>query len=150
MKSKKVYILIGLLCGLFILMKVFGTQRSLDVKLYYTGDQARALLSGFGEQETKAYFLNEIFDLFFIFCYSSLFYIGLRRCFPTHRWIWTMAFVPGLFDYVETLMILYALEAKGPHLFFDWLGIATFLKWTTGAAVVGLIGAQYIRVKNPT
>jgi hypothetical protein len=133
--DKRIRILLVLIVVLDVAMMTLGPRATLDMKLYYTGEQARSLLSSFDAHEGNTYFINELFDLVFISAYSSLFFFGLRKAFPKSRIAGPIALVPGFFDVIETSFILYALRTQGPHPFFDWLGVATFLKWTTGSLV---------------
>lgn len=119
-----------------IAMMIFGPRDSLDVKFYYTGDQARALLESFDNLELKKYFINEIFDLGLVLSYTGALYIGMRRAYPKKRGAMILAMLPGLCDLVETSFILYALWQPGLHIFFNWLGIVTLLKWLLGGLVI--------------
>jgi len=116
-------------------MTLLGPPETLDMKLYYSGDQARALLQSFSPTQLHAYFINELFDLLLMSSYTVLYFIGLTWAFPSRRIFKTLAFVPAAFDFIETSFILYATKFPGPHAFFDWLGYATFLKWTTGTVL---------------
>ncbi|MBY0372044.1 hypothetical protein K2X33_15270 [bacterium] len=124
--DRRTLFLILCIGALDILMLTFGPHPTLDTKLYYTGDEARALLGGFDASQTHAYFLNELFDLLLIASYSALFY-RLKVFVP---------FLPGAFDLVETSYILYALKTPGAHGFLDYLGVVTFLKWVSGGVLV--------------
>lgn len=108
-------------------MQSVGPSDSLDAKFFYTGEQARNLFANFSLEDKEAYFLNEIFDLFLIFSYSFLFLTLKRHLF---------ALVPGFFDLVETLTVLYALKYGEPFNVFSFLGVMTALKWSTGALFI--------------
>lgn len=125
-----------------IVLMTIGPRDALDIRLYYTGEQARALLASFDEAQIHRYFVNECIDLAFIMTYSALLFVCMQKYWRRYR---VLAFLPGFFDLIETVSILIALSTPGQHDFFDWLGVATFLKWTTGAALVVAILLQPLR-----
>jgi hypothetical protein len=117
----------------------FGPKETLDMKYFYTGDQARALLRSFSESQSQLYFVNELFDLVFIGTYTTALVIAMKRLFPGHKLTAWLSVAPGAFDLVETGTIIYALKTPGSQQYFDWLGFATCLKWTTGAIAVAAL-----------
>ena len=74
--------------------------------------------------------------VFYIISYSLLFFLGLKKIFPNQKVVVVLALLPGLFDLIETSFIIYSLKTDGTHQFFNWLGVATFLKWATGGFVL--------------
>jgi hypothetical protein len=134
--DKKLIMFLALIIFLDIAMVRLGPHKSLDVKLYYSGDQARGLLQSFDGIELQKYFINEIFDLILIFAYSCAFFVGIQRAFPNYKNLALLGLIPGAFDLFETIAIIYALRTSGPNNFFDWLGVVTFLKWITGVVAL--------------
>jgi hypothetical protein len=136
---------------LILIMENFGPSQSLDIKFYYSGAEARALIQNLHAFELKYYFRNELIDLIFIFTYTSALWIGLRRIFPNNKATATLALLPGFFDLIETIAIIYAVKRPGgPHDFFDWLGVVTSLKWifvaiAIGAVIMGLVRRKLIK-----
>ncbi len=120
---------------IYAIMSRIGPPPTLDGQLFYTGEDARLLLSTFTELENASYFKNEIVDLFLILAYSSLFCFSLLKKFPQKKWVLFFGLVPGLLDLVETSLILYALKFGESFDFFNWLGIVTFFKWCSGLIV---------------
>jgi hypothetical protein len=139
--------LFGLIFLLFLLMSVFGPSVSLDTKLYYSGNEARALLENLGEAGRRSYFLNEWIDLAFIATYTCAFVLGLRRVWPGRRWSTILAIAPGVFDYIETISVLLILRLAIPLSWLDWLGTITLIKWLIGtvAVIFWIMGALRIR-----
>jgi hypothetical protein len=123
----------------------FGPKETLDMKYFYTGDQARALLKSFSESQSQLYFVNELFDLVFISTYTMALVIAMKRLFPGYKLTAWLSFAPGAFDLIETGTVIYALKTPGSQQYFDWLGFATCLKWTTGAIAVAALlwGARF-------
>lgn len=134
-------------CALAIAMLLLGSNTSLDAKLYYTGDQARALLAGLDSAGVERYFINELLDLLLILSYSTLLFVGFKKVFPGRRIVCCLAFVPGFFDLIETLSLLYILGFGGATSHLDWLGTVTFLKWATGAVALVVL-AFSLRVRK--
>jgi hypothetical protein len=149
------FLLLGLQVLLILSMRLFDVTESLDVKMYYTGDQARAFLQNMNAENRNAYFVNELIDLLFICAYTASLWIGLRWVYPKDKIMWPLAFAPAAFDLLETLHIIYALKIEGPHLFFDWLGVVTFLKWLLAfgacvALVRGLLRNRKRALSHPS
>jgi hypothetical protein len=130
--DKKLLSFIFLILLLDLAMMTFGPRDSLDKKLYYTGAQARVFFAGLDGEQLRKYFVNELFDFMLIFSYTGALLIGLRRVYSNHLVATALALAPGLCDLIETSGIMYSLVQSGPHEFFEWLGVFTFLKWTLG------------------
>jgi len=117
----------------------FGPSESLDVKLYYTGDEARALFQRLSESDLNAYFIIELFDLCYLTSYTGLFLLGLRQMYPRQAGAIALPLIVGASDLIETLAVIGVLKFSVSQTIFDWLGVFTFLKWTLGAIVVLLL-----------
>lgn len=141
--------LVALIVAIDISMLIFGPPKTLDAKLYYSGEQARALFASMSEADVHAYQWNEIFDLVLIAAYSAGSVIILRRLFPRKRFAVPLALLAGSFDLVETSTILMALQDPGAQSSFDWLGICTLLKWICGGSIWLAIACGYFRPGNP-
>lgn len=147
--NKKRALLSALMLCLISGMVFWGPHNTLDVKLYYSGDEARALFAGLDAAESRHYFINELFDLLFIITYTAFLLSSVRHVFARRRIFWSLlAFLPGAFDWVETTSVLYILKAGEPFSLLDYLGIATCLKWTLGALVSVLLLGEIWRRKN--
>lgn len=148
--DKKLLLILGILILLNILMFVLGPPDSLDVKLYYTGKQARTLLESFDASELSAYFANEIFDLIFLSGYTWALAIVLQRVFHFKSWTLFLPLTVGIFDLIETFVILAVLNSLAPAKLLDWLGIFTFLKWSVGSVAVICVVGGLIQLKLDT
>lgn len=135
---KKPVLFIILLLVLYALMVLFGPPDSLDRKLYYSGEEARALLESFSAADLKAYFINEWIDLGFLTTYTLAFVFAFRSVFPGKPWLLVFPLLGGCCDLIETSIVLAVLKQMVPHSVFNGLGGVTFVKWSAGA-VAGLI-----------
>lgn len=122
--------LLGGVFIIYILMASFGPHDSLDARLYYSGNEARSLFESFGASELKAYFINEIFDLVLIVCYTAALYLGLRRLYSTSVRMTLIPLIAGGADFIETSAIISVLKFSLSPGVFDWLGVFTFIKWS--------------------
>lgn len=131
--DRKLTLLLGLIVLLDLIILWLGPPHSLDVKLYYSGDEARALFAALTEADLKAYLTQELFDLGLIASYTTALFIGLSRTRPKKTWAKPLAFLPGFFDLVETLTSIGILRFGLPITWLDHLGLFTFVKWSGGA-----------------
>lgn len=145
--KRTVFLIIALVC-LNGLMAALGPEYTLDKKLYYTGDQARSLINGFNTHQIQVYFVNELFDLLMILLYSTLLFVFYEKAFSLNFFLKIVPFIPGFLDLIETSYILYALKNPGPHLFFNLLGLATFMKWVSGAFLVVVLIWKLLKEKT--
>ncbi|MBO9666310.1 MAG: hypothetical protein J7501_05805 [Bdellovibrio sp.] len=139
---------IALIMLLATMVQIWGSQKSLDIRLYYTAADAKSFFAELSPAETAAYIRHELFDLAFIGTYSLLFFFWLQRLFPQKKLFVALGFVPGLLDFIETTSILGVLlqGLQEPPL---WLGTVTFLKWFGSICVlVLLIFGGLRRAKN--
>lgn len=113
-------------------MHLWGAEEILDTKLFYTAAQAESFLRSLEPSQWQAYLLNQVLDLGFLSSYSFLFFFLARKYDFKKTWL---AFVPGVFDLIETTTIIFLLLNKSwsPPV---WLGAATCLKWVTGGIVL--------------
>ena len=129
-------------------MLIWGSSGSLDMKFYYSADEARRFLYGLSASEAANYLRNEWVDLGFLSTYSALFFVLARRFYPSKPILHFWAIVPGLFDLIETVTIIWLLlywKAVAPP---AWLGVMTCLKWLSGASISLLILAAMIRSRS--
>ncbi len=137
--DKKLIFINVLLVALGLLMMKIGPPSSLDTKLYYSGSEARALLTSFNDAQLSAYLTNEFLDLGFIVTYTCALLIALRRLYPKRRWATVLPMLIGAADLIETSMIIAVLGISFSQSVFDWLGVVTFLKWSFAAVGVTLL-----------
>lgn len=158
--DKKMIFLLTTIGLIEVWMAVYGPSESLDMKYYYTGDDARALFQSFTAADVRTYFINEIFDLILLASYSFAFFLGLQRLYSPRLWTIALPLVAGVSDLIETLVIMSVLKFSNPVSFFDWLGILTCLKWTlivimlflagVGLVLRRLSSAKTAKVRSPT
>lgn len=140
-RSEATLTLLLLLIG--VSMEIWGSHRALDVKFYYSANEARDFLRSMDAAEAAAYLRNEILDLGFLSTYSALSRSFMCRFYPSNRALHIWALVPGFFDLIETSAIIWLLlhpESNPP----GWLGVTTCLKWLTGATVIATLGLSLI------
>ena len=129
--SKEIYSIVGLIIA-GLAMHLWGADKVLDTKLYYTVTQAESFFRSLEASQWQAYLLNEVLDLVFLSNYSLLFFLLARKFYLKKTWF---AFIPGVFDLIEnsTIILLLIYRHSSPP---SWLGYVTCMKWLTGAVVV--------------
>ena len=135
--------LILLIVILVIMVQLWGSQKALDIRLYYSADEAKNFFASLSASEVSAYIRHELFDLVFIFTYSYLLLLQIRRVYKPALFMTAMALTPGIFDFIETSTILGVLMGwiQSP----PWLGAATFIKWIASAIVILTILTGWVR-----
>lgn len=146
--DKKMIFLISLIVLIDVLMMRWGSAQSLDVMLYYTGEEARTLLASFSELQLKAYFVNELFDLVLILTYTATLRLAFARLYPHWNWTARLLWALAAADLIETLTVIMILKLSVSQSALDWLGVFTFFKWifaTTNLLLVfiGLIKRSF-------
>lgn len=126
---------------LVICVQLWGSQKSLDVRLYYTLLEAQVFFQALTQTEVSAYIRHEFFDLIFIFTYSYLLHLILKRIYQSRFVNTAIATLPGFFDFIETTTILSILLGASSPPF--WLGVITFLKWLSTLLVFSFIIGGY-------
>jgi hypothetical protein len=123
-----------LLVALGGVMLCLGLHDSLDAHFYYSATEADTYFSSLSPRLRHLYLKTELIDLAFLTTYSWIFWTLAGRYFSrSYRW---MAFVPGIFDLIETSSIILILSGWPVENFSAWLGVATMIKWTTGTVFV--------------
>lgn len=144
MKSlpKEIWLLI-LIVFLVTMVQLWGSQKALDVRLYYSALEAQDFFAGLSSAEVNAYIRHELFDVAFIFTYSYLLLLQIRRVYKPSLMMTGIAVLPGIFDLIETSTILTVLMGwiEAPA----WLGAITFVKWMTAAVSLLTILSGWIR-----
>jgi hypothetical protein len=129
-------ILIGVL---YVPMSAMHFSDSLDLRIFYTETNATIYLSSLTPERSALYFRHELLDLLFLILYTALSVFGLEAAFPTRLHLKWLGLVPGSFDFIETIGILVSLKIGLKSYILSWLGIVTFLKWSSGLAIIFLI-----------
>ncbi len=133
-----------LVSGLAIHFCGFGGP--LDMKFYYSENEAIRFFGGLTGVEVTTYLRHELFDFLFLICYSALLYRTLKHLFPDQSFYRVLGIAPGVFDLIETstiTLILIGVIPAAP----TWLGFMTCAKWTTFIVVASVIGIQFLRRK---
>jgi len=135
--------LILLIVILVIMVQLWGSQKALDIRLYYSAIESKDFFASLSPDEVKAYIRHEIFDLVFIFVYTYLLFLQIRRVYKPSLPMTLIAIAPGAFDLAETTTILTVLHGafEAPA----WLGAMTFIKWVTSVVVILLILMGWVR-----
>ena len=117
------------------LIHFWGSRETLDAKFYYSSAEAKFFFQNLNQDEIRSYLRNELFDIGFIFIYSALFFTLFKRHCPVYSRFSFFALMPGAFDLLETITIIAVLIGilEEPP---AWLGVATCLKWATGAIFI--------------
>ena len=117
----------------------------LDARLFYTADQAFALLDRLGPNGRASYVRHQLVDLLFIATYTCL-ARGVSGWLRGRRWT---ALVPGAFDVLETTGILglLAMHPSRPVLLAGAIGLCTTLKWA-GSVIFGVACLHRLRPRT--
>lgn len=137
--DKTMMSLLGSMVLLGILMLVFGPPDSLDTRFYYSGEEARAVLRNFSDADLNSYFVNELFDLCFIYNYVIALKLALGRLYRCGTWTLALPLIVGISDFIETSVVISVLKLSVSQAVFDWLGVFTCLKWSFGAIAMGIV-----------
>lgn len=136
-RGLKITVPILALVGLYFMMSAMGLGNDiLDMRIYYTSEDAAKYLLNLSLEKANLYFDHELFDLLFLTSYSALFFFSFEGLFPHASSLKWITVLPGLFDLFETTGILVALSFGPKSLTMCWLGIFTLLKWLSGLVVV--------------
>lgn len=141
----KLRALLALILLIVAAMSAFGPRESLDAKLYYSGAEARALFARQEPAEARRYFGNELGDLVLIAVYTAALVIALRRARGPGAAVLSLALAPGLFDLVETSLVLRALSQPESDWFLDGLGAVTLLKWICAVFALAALAPSLLR-----
>jgi len=131
-KLKTNYMLILFLAGClisYILMNLHSIPHSLDTRFYYSLGEGMKFLNGLSLTEIQNYLITEIADLFFIINYTGLMFIIGRKM----KIYFLLAFLPGIFDLIETTSIILFLTGSFSSSQINGLGVVTLLKWLCAA-----------------
>ena len=117
--------------------------RPLDARFFYTGAEASAYLEQIGPAGRSAYLRAETVDFGLILIYTTLIARLFVRRFGRQA-LCAIAFVPGLFDLIETagaFSVVWQGKSEAPA----FLGYATALKWITTFLVLGILALSRFR-----
>jgi hypothetical protein len=139
--SKKVIILVVSLILTGVVMRYFSPAYKLDVRFYYTYEQAVSYLQGLTELQKQNYLYAELFDLWFLTNYTWLWFLALKKYLPNKGRLW-IAFIPGSLDLFETGLILFYLLNKEIVSTHQLLPALSSLKWFFGFLIPLYLGGM--------
>ena len=119
-----------------LLMSTIEIQQILDTRLFYSSNEAIQYFAQMTMLHSKLYLHHELLDLVYLCVYSILFFNLFEILFPLNKKLLFLAFLPGVFDLLETSSILYVLRGGSVSRVSAWLGTSTLLKWITGTALL--------------
>lgn len=140
--------------GLLAAMAAVGPPRSLDRLLWYTPDEALALLSALGPEGQARYLRNELIDLAFLCVYSAFAFIAAAPLWERAlrpgglRLARGLCLLPGALDLAETSLVISALTGDPAALpaKLRWLCVATPAKWAAAAALAVFAAAGAVNM----
>ncbi len=134
-KNKKTFVfflLIAAVCGSFMLS--LGLKKTLDVRLFYSLDEAYSWLSSLTPAQRADYLLNEYLDVGYLLGYTGIFFLLIGP----------IGLIPGALDLLETVPIILHLKFDVPLPFF--LGFVSGIKWIAGVTVGMMIAGKYFKM----
>ncbi len=132
-----------LLIALLILSDGMTNSKLLDTRLYYSGAEAREFLNQLNSSDYLTYQMISALDLIFLGAYTLIICLFLRIWFSEKAMLFGL--IPGVFDFLETSGILYALTTTPQQQYFDYLGAVTFLKWSALLIVLFTVAHIFLR-----
>ncbi len=117
-------------------MLYLGPPGKLDGRYFYTIAEGRSYLLNLNLEQRANYLFGELIDLWFLVNYSWLFHVLIRK-----RYV----FIPGLFDLVETLLILSYLISGDYFPMLDLLPFFSVPKWFLVAGITVQITVQLFK-----
>lgn len=133
--SKKGVVLVVTLVATGIVMRFFSPPQKLDARVFYSLAEAVNYLMSLTELQKREYLFAEFFDFWFMINYTWINFLAAKKVGLKPRLLW-IAFVPGVLDFFETILIVYFLHFRQFTSGHDLLPILSSLKWATA---IGLI-----------
>ncbi len=127
---------IALVCGIAMLM--IGPPSTLDVRLFYSNEEAYKWLASLTENQRSDYLINEYLDIAYTTSYSLIFFLILGP--------WGI--IPGTLDLFETIPIILHLR-NGSEL-LPMMGIISGSKWISGMVAFGFVIRKLIPERRNT
>ena len=126
-----------------IVMHILSPAHKLDVRPYYTFEQATSYLENLSELEKKNYFSAELFDLWFMLNYTWLLLIVWKKNVIRKKTLWP-AFLPGIMDLFETTLILNYLHNREFSSVYQLLPVFSSLKWFLVILILLYLGKKIL------
>ncbi len=117
-------------------MKIVGPQSKLDARYFYTILEAKEYLQSLSADEKSRYLLGELVDFWFMANYSWLFYLVVPKKF---------VFIPGILDFLETLLILIYLKSDVFYPAMNLLPWISASKWFLASSLTCFILVQLLK-----
>ncbi len=109
-----------------------GPPKTLDVRLFYSREEAYQWLTSLTEIQRSDYLITEYFDIVYTLSYSIIFFLVLGP----------LGLIPGILDLIETIPIIFHLRT-GSDLPAQ-IGFISGFKWITGAFAFGVIFWKFV------
>lgn len=122
---KKIIVLALITLSILAAMLLIAPPGILDSRFYYSPDTAIDFIQGLSDDESRRYLISEILDLFFILAYSNTLVFFFKK-FGLSK---GAALVPGVLDFLETVLIVLCLSGYLSPARVPFLGLLTLLKW---------------------
>ena len=142
--DKKLVLLVGTVCALYVLIVVFGPPVALDSQFYYTGEKGRSILNSYTEAQWKAYLRIELIDLVLIPTYTVTLLYFLKKLEVKSSVVLSLPVLAAVCDLIETLTVIGILKFSVSTLPLDWLGVFTCSKWSISGLSVALIFLRWL------
>ncbi|KYG63208.1 hypothetical protein AZI86_16015 [Bdellovibrio bacteriovorus] len=147
--DKPTVLLLIALTVLSVVMVIAGAGfEGLDLKFYYSGDEALRILSALSSEQRQRYLRIESLDFIYLSIYTSLLMWNLRKVGGAR--LMFLGTLPAIFDVAENLCIMHWLSSPGEHFYLGFLSFLTMAKWSFGFSWTVLFFAKFFlrRVKE--
>ena len=135
LKSKMLWLLFSLiLTG--IGMKILSPPNKLDVRFWYSVEEAKSFLFGLSPDQARLYFYGEVLDFWFMINYSWILHLIFKKKF---------VFITGVLDFFETSLIVLFLITNEFISVMNLLTIFSSLKWTMALLMISLVVLHLVK-----
>ena len=119
-----------------VIMKSLSPPNKLDVRYWYSIEEAKSFLFGLSPEQSRLYLFGEFFDFWFMINYSWILYIILKKKF---------VFIIGVLDFFETFLIVTFLISNEFMSVMNLLPVFSFLKWNLAIVMVSLVVLHLVK-----
>jgi len=129
LKSKIFWLVLSLLLT-GVGMKILSPPNKLDIRFWYSVEEAKSFLVGLSPDQSRLYFYGEILDFWFMINYSWILHLIFKKKF---------VLITGGVDFFETSLIVLFLITNEFISVMNLLPILSSLKWTTALLMISLV-----------
>lgn len=119
-----------------VMMKFLSPPNKLDVRFWYSIDEAKSFLFGLSPEQARRYLYGEFFDFWFMINYSWILHLILKKKF---------VFIIGVLDFFETFLIVVFLITNQFLSVMNLLPIFSSLKWTLAIFMISLVVLHLVK-----